>query len=90
MFYGKNYLKGIFSFDFIFEGIPVHDSRSIYIQVGKTKNLVSIRSTQKLFSSCLCLVVSQIGLVSKPKSENFGLASQFLFTKYGMKLNFLS
>ena len=51
--------------------------------------MVSIHSTQKLFSSCLCLLVSQTGLISKPKSEGFGLAGQFSFIKRGMKLNFL-
>ena len=75
--------------DCIFEGIPIHDSKNIYMQVQQ-KNLVSIRSNQKLFPSCLCLLVSQTGLVSKPKSAGFELADQFSFTKRGMKLNFLS
>ena len=59
-----------------------------YLYTGRCNK--RIRSTQKLFSSCLCLLVSQTGLVSKPKSEGFGLAGQFPFTKRGMKLNFLS
>ena len=62
---------------------------NICIQVQQ-KNLVSMHSIQQLFSRSLCLLVSQTGLVSKPKSEGFGLAGQFPITKRGMKLNFSS
>ena len=41
------------------------------------KILFRKRSTQKLFSSSLCLLVSQTDLVSKAKFEGFGLADQF-------------
>ena len=79
------------SIDFIFEGIPNHDSKNIYIQVGAIKEFGQHKLHSKIvFELSLSFIVSQTGLVSKPKSEGFGLAGQFPFTKRGMELNFLS
>ena len=81
MFYGKFFLKGVFSlisylkiFQYMIQKITIN--RQV-----QQKNLVRVRSNKKLFSSQLCLLVSQIGLVSKPKSEGFGLADQFHILK---------